>query len=1733
MTIRRWGNEMTVNTVTAGNQTIPDVAVLGDGRYVVSWVSAVSGNRYSQFQMFGADGSRSGAEGSSSQNLGDLLGSEVTARGYDGFMISGVLAGSLGSEATFWYYTGIGENPYMFYGPLVPGTAAQTDYVAQKLDAPGTGEISVFSFSRSATPSEFGFTVRRNVQDFMGTVGSYVVNDTRNSPHMAFNLAQTDIAIAYHDGGAIHAQRVGIVNDDGQYAPAQGTAVTIAAAGTGDAPNPQLGDVIWLDDDRFVVAWNVGAGAADGSGQGIRYRIYDSATNELGTVLLANTAKSGDQVFGGMSRTADGGFVMVWTDRSGVGADKSGSSIKLQLFDLNGVKIGGEYVVNTTRAGDQVNPSVDLLADGRLIVTWEDNSAGQRDIRQQIVDPRDGLVFGTENADTLFGNDAENDEMTGAGGNDVMNGLAGNDFLDGGAGADTLSGGQGDDAYTVDSTADLTIERAGEGVDTVTTSVTRVLAANLENLILMQGAGDVGGTGNAQNNVLTGNEGNNALNGGAGDDEMTGGRGNDTYTVDSAGDIVVELAGEGTADSVRASVSCVLSAEVENLALTGNGNINGTGNGANNVLLGNAGNNALSGGLGNDTLNGFVGGDAMAGGAGNDLYVVDQSGDSVFEAGGQGTADRVMTGISYVLGANVEILSLTGSANIDGTGNGEANSITGNSGANVLRGMGGNDNLTGGAGNDVLHGGAGNDFYVVDSTADTAIELANEGVDTVSATATFTLGAHIETLVLTGTANIDGTGNDQNNTITGNAGANVLTGGGGNDTLRGAQGNDTLNGGQGNDAMAGDQGNDVYVVDQSGDTALEAADGGIDTVNASVTFTLGDFIENLVLTGSAAISGTGNGLDNTVTGNDSNNNLYGAAGNDTFVGAAGRDRLSGGAGNDTYYVDAVDEGPIEEADGGTTDAVYAAFSYVLGNNIENLVLFGTANIDGTGNGLDNTITGNNGDNALYGLAGADTLIGAGGNDAMHGGEGDDSYVVNESGDTVVELTGEGTDTVTASVTFTLGDFVENLVLTGMATIDGTGNDENNTITGNGGVNTLNGGNGNDTLNGGWGNDTLHGGAGNDTLDGGLDSDAMHGGTGNDTFVVGQSGDTVVELTGEGTDTVNASVAFTLGEFVENLVLTGFANINGTGNDENNTITGNDGNNTLTGGGGHDTLNGGGGNDTMQGGAGNDTFVVDQSGDTVVELTGEGTDTVNASITLTLGDFVENLVLTGTADINGTGNSIDNLINGNAGANVLNGGGGNDTMRGGAGNDTFVVDQSGDTVVELTGEGTDTVNASITFTLGDLVENLVLTGTANINGTGNGGDDAITGNSGANVLNGGDGNDTMRGGAGNDTFIVDQSGDTAIELSGEGTDTVNASISFVLGAFVENLVLTGTDVAFGFGNGTNNVITGNDFTNTLHGNDGDDALNGGDGNDTLFGGIGNDTLNGGLGNDTMEGHSGDDVYFVDQTGDTAVELTSEGTDIVNASITYSLTANIENLVLTGTANIDGTGQDGNNTITGNDGANTLTGGMGKDALNGGGGNDTMRGGAGHDTYVVDQSGDTVVELTGEGSDTVFTSLSDYVLPENVENLTMTGSQSLSSAVGNELDNIIIGNDGSTDLDGREGNDTLTGGGGADWFFLKGLAQGVDTITDFAPSTLERFMVRVDGFGISHARFTLLESQHFVRSSEAVANSAHFQFLYDADDGRLLFDPDGTGAQAAQHIATLSNLANISANNFYMY
>jgi Ca2+-binding RTX toxin-like protein len=1327
---------------------------------------------------------------------------------------------------------------------------------------------------------------------------------------------------------------------------------------------------------------------------------------------------------------------------------------------------------------------------------------------------------------------------TGNTGSNVLIGNTGSNTLDGLGGADVMIGFKGNDVYIVDNLGDTVGDGGGTdagGIDEVRASVSYTLVVDLENITLTGGA-NINGTGNDLLNTLTGNIGLNTL---------TGGLGDDYYYVQNTGDVISEQAGEGT-ERAFTTVNFNMDTnadQVEILTLLGTLGINGTGNGLDNTITGNSGVNVIfgrggedtiygnagndvihgeaqtdtlfgdagndtmfggdgddftiAGGVGNDILNGGNGNDGLKGGTGTDTFLGGLGDDSfevtdlnekITEFIGEGS-DTVVTNLkSFTLAPvtatqELENLALYGSA-IVGIGNEIGNFIGGAGGSNTLMGMAGNDiiaedipgaagndTLDGGTGVDILRGGIGNDVYFVDNAADQVTEGVQEGTDAIYSSAlsydmSLVAVGEIEYLYLVGGAE-RGTGNDEKNTLVGNAGV---------------------------DTLAGGLENDGFIVNDMADIIVEYAGEGFDTIYSSVSYTMAAFtasyhVEGLTLIGTDAINGTGNTNDNFLTGN------------------TGINTLRGGLGNDGYFVDDLDDMNddtfIENIGEGTDDFIFGRISVTLKTatstyDIENIVLSDEDenvpdyNINASGNALDNTLTGNRGNNTLNGSTGVDYLV---------GNKGNDTYFLDNIADFLTENAGEGNDTVNTNFTYSLTtnvDEVENLTLYGGLAINGQGNDQINIIIGNIAANTLDG---------------LEG---NDTLDGGGDADVLIGGDGNDLYIVDNSADIISEVAGEGRDTVRNSASFSMltqapGD-LEIMIMTGAQNINGTGNTLGNTMTGNTGNNTIDGGVGTDTLlglagddyliggdamdtmDGGIGIDAMAGNLGDDVYIVTSATKTIIEAFGEGIDEVRSTLTHTLAANVENLTLEGSAPVNGFGNNLGNFIKGNAAANTLDGATGVDTMEGGSGNDTFIVDDAADTVNESGGGGTaDTIRASVTYDMGvsatGEVENLTLTGAADIDGYGNSEHNTITGNAGIN---------TMDGATGNDFYVIQTLSDVLDDQVGEGEDTVLAAITWALDNIheTENIFLLGTNAINATGNDLGNSLIGNSGKNILDGGLGDDTYGLGTsstndvivldtgGNDTVIVGasytiasradleniwltgtglfnatgnanvnslVGNDgknTLNGGAGADFMVGGRGDDTFFVDNVGDITVDdldrpdvdplvlqdpdILPGGKDTVISSVSYALSLYLDNLTLTNVATaLNGTGNALTNIIKGNSFNNVLNGGFGSD---------TLDGGAGNDSYYIDAAGDVIKDTSG--IDHVFSSLGFYTLGTGLENLTLIGPNPV-NGTGNIGNNTITGNGENNIIDGAGGSDTMIGGGSDT---LVGDIYFVDKITD---------------------------------------------------------------------------------------
>jgi Ca2+-binding RTX toxin-like protein len=409
-------------------------------------------------------------------------------------------------------------------------------------------------------------------------------------------------------------------------------------------------------------------------------------------------------------------------------------------------------------------------------------------------------VFGTDNSETINASDGVTngaDTIFGLGGNDLIFGLGGNDLIKGGGGADTISGGSGTDtAEYSDSNEGVFVNlQSGDGFDgtaegDILVSIENVTGSDHDDRLI----------GNNGINVLNGLDDNDILKGFGGDDTLDGGDGDDELAGGAGADFLIGGSGSDTATYNQSAVGVVV--WLQGLLPVGhNGDAEGdqfvsieniTGSGYGDDLRGNSLANVLRGLNGNDILNGGTGSDTLIGGAGDDTYIVDNMGDVVTEAGGQGN-DVVLTSVSYALtpGADVETLATTNDSVISSihlTGNASGNTIRGNNGDNVLDGLGGNDQLIGLGGNDV---------YYVDSMGDTVIENGGQGLDVVLTDVSYTLpaGADIEVLAVNFLFSFDPielTGNASGNSIHGNSGHNIINGGDGNDTLTGFDGQDSF-----------------------------------------------------------------------------------------------------------------------------------------------------------------------------------------------------------------------------------------------------------------------------------------------------------------------------------------------------------------------------------------------------------------------------------------------------------------------------------------------------------------------------------------------------------------------------------------------------------------------------------------------------------------------------------------------------------------------------------------------------------------------------------------------------------------------------------------------------------------------------------------------------------------------------------------------------------------------------
>ena len=1003
--------------------------------------------------------------------------------------------------------------------------------------------------------------------------------------------------------------------------------------------------------------------------------------------------------------------------------------------------------------------------------------------------------------------------------------------------------------------------------------------------------------------------------------------------------------------------------------------------------------------------------------------------------------------------------------------------LEGTASNDTIKGFVTNDRLYGQDGADVLIGGQGHDAYYIsgENTSGTRIvENDHEGIDTIfSNVRDFTLAlpedgdsrpstesSAVEYIILNeqeGFLSQNATGSRASQIIEGNALSNNLTGGGGNDLLYGYGGDDYLDAGNGtltnvtdkkdyntgdSVSMYGGKDDDQYIVRNNSDIVIENINEGNDVVYSFVNYSLGNNVEHLVLLdgqdeNTSAVSATGNAFNNELRGNKYDNVLLGEAGNDTLYGYDGNDSLKGGMGNDILY----------------------------------------------GGAGDNTLEGGDGNDTLYGNVDDDSLLGESGNDTLYGYEGND---------------------------------------------------------------TLKGGIGNDLLDGGEGSNSLDGGDGNDTLYGGDSAGELYGGSGNDEYHLYNAGDVISDSLGLDSVYINfaTSTEYQLKEGIDQAFVLG-STTNIRGNDLNNRIVGHESlNSNLDGGKGNDTLEGGRGNDTFHVDSAGD-MVIDHGGANELHstVTVDLNRFANAVIQKVVLEDDANINATAKRTVGTTllGNAGNNILTGGNEADELDSGSdGVDRLVGGAGNDSYEVRHANVTVVENAGDanGKDTVTTHVDYTLGANVEELVLAGDAT-SGTGNNLANVIDGSgiSGGVILHGGANSvglqgDTLKGSAGNDQIYTYNANDS-IEFNG-GSDVLYISYtvaeadadpnSFDWTAYfsARGVVLSGDITVMYRGNPI--TITGPGVS--LQGNDLVTSLVGTARVDTLEAGSVSSTLDGGAGADSMEGGSGNDVFYLDNASDIAHGGNGVDTIITTAHIDFNKTftsssgaserqfSSIEELHMAGAAALSATGNKnasgrnflgntGNNNITGclaetvtgtvdgirgnyidgDAGNDIITSGKTHDTLIGGIGTDIMTGGDGNDVYVIDSTGDRVVENAADsktpnaGSDSIYTkgvsinlNQANYKNVEFVQNVSSVGfasadfeygttsapanaeagTTSISITGTGNAETLIAGNAGDI-LDGGGGADSLVGGTGADKFFYYGQresisgGEGTDTLT----------------------------------------------------------------------------------------
>lgn len=1334
-----------------------------------------------------------------------------------------------------------------------------------------------------------------------------------------------------------------------------------------------LGQVIW-DGESLTGGLRLGGSNSLWRSSDDRFT-YSLSENGRPTLYITKAGSAGSLVIENFSRSRN--------DLSIVLAD----SPQVQSPPVTARDIIGDLVYADS---DPVSPGVQLTYDdlGNTVRTTAPNPGFADFFADSVGNDR---IRSGGGADFIGYSRGGSDDIDAGAGNDGVSSGDGNDWINGGTGADELAGGDGSDKLFGGADDDVIMTEHEIAYDSSTYRLVvppgafvvrnwtydgrfassgygiQVVQYTFEGITFESPWVGIGGYVERRDptarDFVDAGDGSDLVYGGYGSDTILGGAGSDRLEGSGGSDLIDGGSGNDVIAG-DAPVSTAVSTTPVSLH----------------------GDDQLLGGTGDDLLFGGSGADALDGGDGNDLLFGDAS----------GLKQDMPSGILFIEFA--------------GTG---ADVLRGGAGNDRLRGEGGDDVLIGGTGDDTLWGDTGANVYKFERGDGTdSIFIQNIGsedelhfgsgievedvslrqigtdlqIDTAAASDSVRVIDWFRTVMpqqlsairfsdgtvwTRGQINdrfvVQGTGSEQNDTLVGWDGRDRIEGLGGDDRLSGAGGSDQLIGGRGNDRVDGGAGNDRYVFhagdgvdniisfDLAGDDVLQLAgmrrsdvvftrDGNSLVIGAIGTpdrITIDRYFEGegagddrttsgvqtiefddarlgvadlraLFQTHANGTSGAdylwGASTSEIISGGAGNDTLLGNGGDDTLVGGEGNDSLNGGVGADRF-----DGGPGDDllSSDATTDNRFVPI-----NNGDDTFVFGRGYGHDVAQDFNPVTTPSTDRIVLKDLLPADVAL----------GRGDSGTMVSLSGDTDLLIRVRGSDDHLRVLNFFDADarsWIEHLefadgsrwtrdeVLANLSAdssmptagrdflLGGPGSDSINGHSGNdvlwlGDGNDIGeGGEGDDHLQGGSGNDYLSGGAGNDELLGGIGADVLDGGAGDDyliggigPFVTDGASDTYIFRRGGGRDTIVhtgssgdadsvflvdlspadvelgwtvsnelririlgtgdlllvqkhldlstqgkiEAIRFGDGTIFDAATIESLARQNrddfmngssladlldgGAGNDD---LRGGAGNDTLLGGPGDDRLDGETGADAMHGGPGNDIFVVDNPGDTVIEGSGAGTDSISASVSYALPQDVENLSLSGVAGaLNATGNALANRLTGNTNVNRLEGGAGNDvldgnanrdTMLGGAGDDTYYVDNASDTVTENANEGTDLVIASVSRTLGSNQEHLTLSGAAAINGTGNTASNYLRGNTGDNALNGAGGTDVLQGDAGTDG-LTDTSGRGLLD-GGDGADVLTGGTDrqFVAGGAGSDLLILGGGadvVAFNRGQGADTI-----------------------------------------------------------------------------------------------------------------------------------------------------------------------------------------------------------------------------------------------------------------------------------------------------------------------------------------